>query len=146
MTYKIGSVGEFMTWTKQVIRDPSIAEDAPKRWFDSEETALQSNTDGFSAEALVKLLSPDNLAVLQVINREKPESMRRLAELTGRKGSNLSRTLKKFEKAGIIQFAAGPRRMRMPVLVASRIRLEIDLTGPVSAVTMVSTDPTPFTI
>ncbi|MFO1432028.1 MAG: MarR family transcriptional regulator [Candidatus Competibacteraceae bacterium] len=135
MTYKIGSIGEFMAWTKQVIRDPGVAEGLPKHWFDSEETALQSNTDVVAAEALVKLLSPDNLAVLQIINREKPESIRRLAELSGRKESNLSRTLKKLEKAGIIKFAAGPGRMRVPLLVASRVRLEIDLTGPASAVT-----------
>jgi len=136
MIYKIGSVGEFMAWTKQVIRDPTVAAGVPKHWFDSEETALQSNTAGVSAEAMVKLLSPGNLAVLQIINREKLESMRRLAELSGRKESNLSRTLKKFEKAGIIKFAAGPGRMRVPLLVASRVRLEIDLTGPASAVTV----------
>ncbi len=81
MTYKIGTVGEFMAWTEQVIRDPALAKDAPKHWFDSEETALQASTGGVSAEALVKLLSSENLAVLQTIGRERPGSLRRLTKV-----------------------------------------------------------------
>ena len=134
MTYKIGTIGEFMRWTKQVVRDPAVAKGVPKRWFDSEEAALQSSASDVSAEAMVKLLSPENLAMLQVISRDKPKSMRRLAELTGRKESNLSRTLKKFEKAGLVKLTPGPGRMRKPLLIASRVRLEIDLMGSASAV------------
>jgi predicted transcriptional regulator len=134
MTYKTGTIGEFMRWTKQVVRDPAAAKDVPKRWFDSEEAALQSSASDVSAEAMVKLLSPENLAMLQVISRDKPESMRQLAELTGRKESNLSRTLKKFEKAGLVKLTSGPGRIRKPLLIASRVRLEIDLTGSASAV------------
>lgn len=134
MTYKTGTIGKFMRWTKQVVRDPAAAKGVPKRWFDSEEVALQSSASDVSAEAMVKLLSPENLAMLQVISRDKPESMRRLAELTGRKESNLSRTLKKFEKAGLVKLTPGPGRMRKPLLIASRVRLEIDLMGSASAV------------
>lgn len=134
MTYKTGTIGEFMRWTKQVVHDPTAAKGIPKRWFDSEEAALQSSASDVSAEAMVKLLSPENLAMLQVISRDKPESMRQLAELTGRKESNLSRTLKKFEKAGLVKLTSGPGRIRKPLLIASRVRLEIDLTGPASAV------------
>ena len=62
-------------------RKSRLAKGAPKHWFDSEETALQGGTASVSAEALVKLLSPENLAVLQAIGRERLESMRRLAEV-----------------------------------------------------------------
>lgn len=134
MTYKTGTIGEFMRWTKQVVCDPAVAKDVPKRWFDSEEAALQSSASDVSAEAMVKLLSPENLAMLLVISRDKPESMRQLAELTGRKESNLSRTLKKFEKAGLVKLTPGPGRVRKPLLIASRVRLEIDLIGSASAV------------
>lgn len=134
MTYKTGTIGEFMRWTQQVVRDPAAAKGVPKRWFDSEEAALQSSASDVSAEAMVKLLSPENLAMLQVISRDKPESMRQLAELTGRKESNLSRTLKKFEKAGLVKLTPGPGRVRKPLLIASRVRLEIDLIGSASAV------------
>jgi hypothetical protein len=42
MTYKTGSIGDFMKWTKRVITDPAAASDTPKRWFDSDETAAKS--------------------------------------------------------------------------------------------------------
>jgi hypothetical protein len=37
--HKTATLGAFMTWTKQVIRDPAAARGAPRRWYDSEATA-----------------------------------------------------------------------------------------------------------
>jgi len=130
MTYKVGTIGEFAAWTKEVVRNPAAADTAPRRWFDSASTARAARREDVSAEAMVKLLSPENIRMLRIIARRRPESMRRLADLTGRKESNLSRTLKKLERAGLIGFRAGPGRMRAPVVIARRVRLEIDLTGP----------------
>ena len=62
--------------------------------------------------------------------------MQRLAELVGRKQSNVSRTLKKLEKAGIVRLVAGAGRERTPQLTARRMRLEIDLTGAEDAVSI----------
>jgi hypothetical protein len=59
MTYKTGSIGEFMRWTKQVVTDPVAAKDTPKRWFDTEETAAKSLGTSDSPEAMVKLLSAE---------------------------------------------------------------------------------------
>ena len=42
MTYKTGSIGEFMKWTKRVVTDPAAAANMPKRWFDSDETAAHA--------------------------------------------------------------------------------------------------------
>ena len=39
---RIGSFREFAEWTKHVIRNPAAANDAPKKWFDSEETAARA--------------------------------------------------------------------------------------------------------
>ena len=39
MTYKTGSVGDFLRWTKRVIADPQVARKMPKRWFDFDATA-----------------------------------------------------------------------------------------------------------
>jgi predicted transcriptional regulator len=128
-TYRIGSIGEFARWTKSIVRHPELAHGAPKRWFDSEDTAARSAADQVSAEAMVKLLSSGNLAMLEAIRRHKPASMRELATLTGRQEASLSRTLKRFAELGIVAFADGPHRTRVPSLVASRIRLEIDLSG-----------------
>ena len=128
-TYKVGSLGEFAAWTKRVICDPEAARGVPKKWFDSAAAAEQ-----VSAEAMVKLLSPANLAMLDAIKRHKPASMRELATLTGRKEASLSRTLKRFAQLGIVAFEDGPRRARIPAVVATRVHLEIDLTGHHSAV------------
>ena len=133
-TYKVGSLREFAEWTKSVVRDPRNADGVPKKWFDSKETAAQAATDQVSAEAMVKLLSPGNLAVLDAIRRHKPESVRALATLTGRKEASLSRTLKRFAELGIVSFEDGPHRTRVPALIAHRVHLEIDLTGHHSAV------------
>jgi len=131
-TYKVGSIGEFAAWTKRVVCDPKAAREFPKKWFDSEETAAR--TEQVSAEAMVKMLSPGNLAVLEAIKRHKPASLRELAALTGRKEASLSRTLNRFAQLGIIAFKEGPHRSRVPALIATRVHLEIDLTGRHSAV------------
>jgi predicted transcriptional regulator len=95
-TYKVGSIGEFAAWTKRVVRDSRNARTIPKKWFDSEATAQRAMVEQMSAEAIVKLLSPGNLAVLDAINRHHPNSLRELASLTGRKEASLSRTLKRL--------------------------------------------------
>lgn len=133
-TYKVGSIREFAEWTRHVVRDPSAARGVPKTWFDSEETAQHAGGEQISAEAMVKLLSPGNLAVLAAIRQHKPGSMRELAALTGRKEASLSRTLKRFAQAGIVGFQDGPHRTRVPALIARRVHLDIDLTGRHSAV------------
>ncbi len=60
--------------------------------------------------------------------------MHGLGGLTGRKEASLSRTLKRFAQVGIVAFEDGPRRARVPSLVATRVHLEIDLTGHHSAI------------
>ena len=136
MTSKIGSIGEFMQWTKRVVADPAAAADAPRQWFENTaaaEAATVKKARGASAsaspEAMVKLLSGGNLALLQFIAARRPSSMRELADLTGRKESNLSRTLKKLQEAGIVTLEAGAGRTRVPRLAAQRVTLDLDLAG-----------------
>ena len=133
-TYKVGSIREFAEWTRRVVRDPNAARGVPKIWFESEGTAQRAGAEQISAEAMVKLLSPGNLAVLAAIREHKPVSMRELAALTGRKEASISRTLKRFAQVGIIGFQDGPHRTRVPALIARRVHLDIDLTGRHSAV------------
>ena len=135
-TYKVGSTGAFAEWTRRVVRDPNATHGVPKTWFDSEETAQRARDEQISAEAMVKLLSPGNLAVLAAIRQHKPGSTRELAALTGRKEASLSRTLKRLAQAGIIGFRDGPHRTRVPALIARRVHLDIDLTGPRSSVSV----------
>jgi predicted transcriptional regulator len=129
MTYKTGSIREFMTWTKSVITNPATANETPQRWFDSDATAAQVLGTTASPEAMVKLLSEDNLSLLRLIVLEHPSSLRELAVLAHRKESNLSRTLKKLHDAGIVDFEEGPGRTRAPRVTAQRVTLELDLVG-----------------
>jgi predicted transcriptional regulator len=132
--FRTGSLRAFADWTKQIVRDPSAARGVPKTWYEDEPTAQRAAADRVSAEAMVKLLSPGNLAMLAAIRRHKPQSVRELADLTGRTEASLSRTLKRFAALGIVAFRAGPRRTRIPALIARRVHLDIDLGGEASAV------------
>jgi len=136
MTYRTGTVGEFMKWTKRVVADPDAAHETPKRWFDSDATAARALGATTSPEAMVKLLSEENLRLLRLIATRKPNSLHELATLSHRKGSNLSRTLRKLHEAGIIDFEEGPGRTRAPRLTARRVTLDLDLVGPESAVSV----------
>jgi predicted transcriptional regulator len=56
------------------------------------------------------VLSDDNRALLEAIREMNPESISALAEATGRKAGNLSRTLKTTSQYGIVQvLGAAPR-------------------------------------
>ncbi len=77
----------------------------PKLWF----TSMRS---------MAEVSSDDNHALLKLIVEQKPESLSRLAELTGREPSNLSRTLKTMEHYGLVELQSVERRVR-PVAKAA---------------------------
>ena len=141
MTYKAGSVGEFMKWTKHVVKDPAVAATAPKRWFDSDATAARALDATTSPEAMVKLLSEDNLALIHLIATRQPASVSELAKFADRAVSNLSRTLKKLHEAGIVDFDPGPGRTRAPRVTARRVTLDLDLGPGMHLITLSSPQP-----
>ena len=65
-------------------------EGEPKIWF----TSMRS---------LAEVLSDENRALLRVIRDAKPASLAALAQMTGRKPSNLSRTLKTLANYGVVE-------------------------------------------
>ena len=65
--------------------------DEPRVWFTS-------------LESLAKVLSDKNMLLLEMIRKSRPQSIAELADLSGRKKPNLTRTLKNMETLGIIQF------------------------------------------
>ncbi len=79
------------------------------------------------AQALLRLLNPENRALLALIDAERPQSMAQLAKLAGRAESNLSRTLAKLQAMAIVRVVPGTRRSRIPQLVVRRFQLEIDV-------------------
>ena len=64
--------------------------DEPKIWFES-------------LQAMAQVLSSENQQLLKTIIDLKPKSIKELEFMTGRKSSNLSRTLKTMERYGIVE-------------------------------------------
>ena len=81
----------------------------PKIWF----TSMKS---------LAEVLSDDNRALLHVIRDTQPESIAKLAEATGRKPGNLSRTLKTMSHYGIVEMRRNNNTVR-PVVKATEFRI-----------------------
>ena len=87
-----------------------------------------------SFKSLASALSAENQELLKLIREQQPESIAQLAEITGRKTSNLSRTLKTLERCGIIALKesriktqAGGRAPVKPVVLAERFNFEFVL-------------------
>lgn len=81
----------------------------PKIWF----TSMKS---------LAEVLSDDNRALIRVIAKTRPDSIAALAEATGRKPSNLSRTLKTMSRYGIVELKREKNHVR-PVAKATEVRI-----------------------
>jgi predicted transcriptional regulator len=81
----------------------------PKVWF----TSMKS---------LAEVLSDDNRALLRVIADTAPASIAALAEATGRKPGNLSRTLKTMSHYGIVDLKR-ERNLVRPVAMATEFRI-----------------------
>lgn len=81
----------------------------PKVWF----TSMKS---------LAEVLSDDNRALLRVIRETQPDSIAKLAATTGRKPSNLSRTLGTMSRYGIVEMQRNDRTVR-PIAKADEFRI-----------------------
>ena len=87
-----------------------VTSDEPKIWFSS-------------MKSLSEVLSDNNLALLKLISEKKPETLTMLAELSGRKISNLSRTLKTMERYGIVQLKKQNRSVK-PIAMATSFNIQ----------------------
>jgi|SRR5215213_5125792 len=95
-TLKVGiaSYEDMKARTMRIARGERPARSAPKVWF--------ASTESFS-----KVLSAGNRDLLRIIAEKAPGSFDELAELTGRKKSNLSRTLETMEGYGLVRGERG---------------------------------------
>jgi predicted transcriptional regulator len=75
-----------------------------------------------SMKSLAEVLSDDNRILLHVIMETKPASISALAEATGRKPSNLSRTLKTMSNYGIVELKRERNQVR-PVAKATEFHI-----------------------
>ena len=88
----------------------------PKIWFES----LQS---------MAQVLSNENQELLKIIKEQKPTSLKELEIATGRKRSNLSRTLNTMAKYGIVDLIKDKRTVK-PIVKATDFKVEFGLNTP----------------
>ncbi len=85
----------------------------PKIWFES-------------LRSMAQVLSNENRQLLKTILHRKPKSLAELEAMTGRKKSNLSRTLKTLERYGIVKLHKEKNRT-VPEVLATEFRVEFGL-------------------
>ena len=85
----------------------------PKVWFET----LQS---------MAQILSSENQQLLKIIKEKNPTSLKELEIATGRKRSNLSRTLHTMSRYGIIDLVKHNRTVQ-PVVKATDFKIEFGL-------------------
>jgi len=116
-TMRIGIAGyeAFKARTMAIARGELVpGADDPKVWFTS-------------TESFAKVLSEKNRALLATIAETHPASLQELAERTGRKPSNLSRTLRTMEHYGFVTLRKGARGQLRPEVPYQAISLELAL-------------------
>jgi predicted transcriptional regulator len=90
--------------------------DEPKIWFTS-------------LESLAKVLSEPNRNLLRIIDERRPSSLAELEALTGRKVSNLSRTLKTMSQYGLVKLVPGKRGRVAPEVLVREVHMDLSLVG-----------------
>ncbi|MGA7859539.1 MAG: helix-turn-helix domain-containing protein [Terracidiphilus sp.] len=116
-TLKVGiaSYDEMKSLTMAIARGHrKLTAKDPRVWFPS-------------TESFAKVLSAGNRDLLRIIAEDLPASLEELAQRTGRKKSNLSRTLKTMANYGLVQLHRGPRGRIAPKVIHDRIELELPL-------------------
>jgi len=88
----------------------------PKIWFTS-------------LESLAKLLSEPNRKLLRIIDERRPSSLAELEVLTGRKASNLSRTLKAMSRCGLVRLVPGKRGSVAPKVLVREVQMDLSIVG-----------------
>ena len=119
MAKKVMRVGimsrkEYMKRTIAIAKGEYVPKkNEPKIWFES-------------LQAMAQVLSSENQLLLRIINEQKPKSIKELESMTGRKSSNLSRTLKKMESCGIVDLARYKKAI-VPRVKVTDFRVEFGL-------------------
>lgn len=85
----------------------------PKIWFES-------------IKSMSQVLSTENQALLRTIISQKPRSITELEEITNRKKSNLSGTLKTLEKYGVVEINKIKGKI-IPMVKATDFKVEFSL-------------------
>jgi predicted transcriptional regulator len=111
----IASYGEMKARTMAIAKGTcKPAASDPRVWFPS-------------AESFARVLSDKNRALLDTIAKFCPNSLAELERRTGRRKSNLSRTLKTMERYGFVALKKGARGAVVPRVPYQAISLTLPL-------------------
>jgi len=80
-----------------------------------------------STETLGKVLSGSNRKLLAEIHSSRPVSLKELSEMTGRKVSNLSRTLRTMQRYGLVKLDKGPHGSVRPEVPYAEVDVKVPL-------------------
>jgi predicted transcriptional regulator len=112
----IASYEQMKERTKAIARgELKVGTQDPKVWFPS-------------AESMARILSAKNRELLETIRRTAPQSLAELAERTGRKKPNLSRTLKTMEQYGLVELRRRQRKL-VPRVPYRRVAVVMELSA-----------------
>lgn len=78
-----------------------------------------------SLASLAAVLSDDNRRLLHLIHDKQPKSLTELAELSGRKVPNLSRTLRMMADYGLVSLQRNVRDVQ-PIALATKFLVVLD--------------------
>lgn len=90
--------------------------DEPKVWFTS-------------LESMAKVLSESNRKLLRIIDEQHPTSLAELEVMSGRKVSNLSRTLKTMSQYGLVKLVPGKRGSVTPEVLVRGVQVDLSIVG-----------------
>ncbi len=90
--------------------------DEPKVWFTS-------------LESMAKVLSEPNRKLLRIIDEQHPASLAELEVMSGRKVSNLSRTLKTMNQYGLVKLVPGKRGSVAPEVLVRGVQVDLSIVG-----------------
>jgi predicted transcriptional regulator len=111
----IASYAEMKARTLAIARGQhKRAANEPRIWFTS-------------TESFARIPSDKNRSLLRLIAESSPKSLSELAERTGRKKSNLSRTLRTMERYGFVALRKGARGTLVPRVPYQAVSLSMPL-------------------
>ncbi len=115
-TIKVGIMSQekYKARTIAIVKGEYIPKkDEPKIWFSS-------------LKSMAQILSNENQELLNIILKNKPQSIKELEDLTGRAKSNLSRTLKTLQNYGIVELNKKNNSL-VPKVLATHFMVEFGL-------------------
>ncbi len=85
-----------------------------------------------TAEQVMRLITGRNIELLQIIKRERPQSLAELSRWSGRPTASLTRTLQRLSALGIVVMRKSKGREKIPTVVCDCLRFELPLTPAIS--------------